>query len=383
MASFKAIIRGAYGEGNFGDDVLMVACHGLLRQVYAADEIAYVFTSDPPVAERRYVERLLPGINIIRFESQAAAELVVWGGGTQFYSFSQSQAVVPFYRKVLAGLLDPEKAYNYLVKKLFGGKFHRGQRFAALGIGVGPFVPDSPNEGYSRDLFAKMNFAAVRDDESMQLCKTWGVRNLTHRSDLCFLPEICWPDYLPVARVNGRGRRIGVIVRDWPHDTAGAAYEKPLINAAEMLRKAGYSVQYILFRANGDCGWARLLSQRGESPLAWNPEVQSITDFLHELDQFDCLLTARYHGALFGALIGRPVICIELEQKLRLVSELLKVGLWRQPFNESSCLELVEQVFAEYSKLERALADAVQQQRQLGQVMMSEFLAFANEPGRD
>ena len=100
MARFKALVRGAYGEGNFGDDVLMVACHGLLRRVYAASDIAFWF---PPGSELAYVKRLLPEINMIRSEDEAAAvDLVVWGGGTQFYAFSGN--VRPFYRKLLAAL---------------------------------------------------------------------------------------------------------------------------------------------------------------------------------------------------------------------------------------------------------------------------------------
>jgi polysaccharide pyruvyl transferase WcaK-like protein len=263
------------------------------------------------------------------------------------------------------------------VKKIFRGKFRQNQRFAAVGVGVGPFVPGSPNESYSRDLFATMDFAAVRDDESMRLCQAWNVHNPTLRTDLCFLPELCWPGYLPPAGSNGPGRRIGVIVRDWPHDAASAAFEQPLLGVTETLRKSGYTVRYIIFRANGDPGWAGLLSQKGESLLSWNPEVQTISDFLHELNQFDCLVTARYHGALFAALLGKPVICIELEQKLRMASELLEAGLWKQPFAESLCLELVERVFANYRQGEEALARVVREQRQLGQAMMNEFLEFA------
>jgi len=377
MARIKAIIRGAYGEGNFGDDVLMVACHGLLRRIYAADEIAFRFASQPSESERAYVERLLPGINIIRFEADASAELVVWGGGTQFYSFSGTRTVTPFYRKALAGLLDPKKAYNYLVRKTFNGKYNSRQRFAALGVGIGPFVSGSAEEGYTRDLFSCMDFVAVRDDDSMRLCQTWNVTKAALRSDLCFLPGVWWPEQIQAIGSSCQERQIGIIVRDWPHDAAGAAYDAPLLSAVGNLRKAGYAVSFIIFRADGDSGWVKTLNANGESFLSWKPASQSIADFLGMLNGFDCFLTARYHGALFGALLGKSVICIEVEPKLRLVSELLGCHLWKQPFEASNCIALIEETFQNYDDIQDRILEAVRGQRELAASMMQEFLAFA------
>jgi polysaccharide pyruvyl transferase WcaK-like protein len=377
MAKFKAIIRGAYGEGNFGDDVLMVVCHGLLRQIYQPDEIAFVFTSDPSESERRYAERLIPGINVIRFESEASAELVVWGGGTQFYSFPQSQTIPPLYQKVLTALGDPKKAMNFLRKKMFGGKFGRNQRFAALGVGIGPFVPGSPNETYSCSLFERMDFTAVRDPESLRLCGSWEVKSPKLRTDLCFLPEVCWSGSFPSIPPRERGRRIGLIVRDWPHDAEGAAYAKPLMDVAERLKGAGYEVRFVLFRAKGESDWAARLKVRDEAPLMWEPESQSIADFFRELARFDCFVSARYHGAIFAALLGKPMVCIEIEQKLRLVAELLQSRLWKQPFEDARCLELVDRIFNGDAGDAATLSRVVEDQQSLGQAMMTEFCAFA------
>jgi polysaccharide pyruvyl transferase WcaK-like protein len=354
----------------------MLACHSLLQRHYPANEIAFVFSSHPSEAERAYVRRLLPGINLIRFESEAGAEVVVWGGGTQFYSFPKTRTASPFYRKALAGLLDPAKTYNYFLKRAFGGKFNSRQRFAALGVGVGPFVPGSAEEGYTRNLFSKMDFASVRDDDSMSLCRAWEVSAARQHADLCFLPGAWWPSKPTPAAAPSTSRRVGIIVRDWPHDSAGGAYEQPLASVAESLRERGYTVTYILFRHGGDRGWRTSLEERGESILAWNPEQQTIAQFLAMLSQFDLLLTARYHGALFGALLGIPVVCVEIEPKLKLVSELLTVPLWARPFDADKCVTLIDQTFQEWPQVRTRMSRVVDAQRELASRMTTEFLEF-------
>lgn len=376
MGKYRALIRGAYGEGNFGDDLLMLASYWLLRQAYNADEIAFIFVSHPTAAERRYVRRLIPEINIIRYEAESAAELIVWGGGTQFYSFTDLQGSTPFYRKAIAGIANPRKSYNYFVRKFFGGKYNSNQRFAALGVGVGPFVSGSPNETYSRDLFARMDFIAVRDDLSMKLCSSWNVK-ATLRSDLCFLPGDWWPGESCKAPARPAGRSIGIIVRDWPQERPGAAYGPAILKVAECLRKQGFNVRFITFQPDGDLEWNRILRNRSESVVGWNPERQTITEFLSEVAEFDSLISARYHGAIFGAILGKPVICIDIEPKLRLVSEFLAGLLWPQPFDEEECLSLIRRVFGEYGNLRGATAEAVDHQRQLACTMVDEFLEFA------
>src|SRR5262249_13101907 len=114
-----------------------------------------------------------------------------------------------------------------------------------------------------------------------------------------------------------------------------------------------------------------------ESVTVWNPGSQTIADFLGILNGFDCLLTARFHGALFAALLGKPTVCIEIEPKLRLVSELLGCGLWRQPFQEAECLALLDTLFQNYDSQQATLAAAVTRQQQLGEQLMREFLDFA------
>src|SRR2546430_3129790 len=242
MVKVKAIIRGAYGEGNFGDDVLMIVCYRLLRRLYDEDQIAFLFGSHPATPERAYVHRLIPGIQIISLRSETRADLVVWGGGTQFFSFVQTQTsmnVTPLYEKVAKGLLDPKRAVKVLLQKVLRGKSHIGQRFAALAIGVGPFVQGSAEEICTRQLLARMDFVAVRDPQSLTLCRNWGVNHVTLHSDLCFLLDMWWPQGIPARTSRTSQRCVGVIVRDWPHDAEGFTYSQPLWNVVETLRGRG------------------------------------------------------------------------------------------------------------------------------------------------
>lgn len=45
------------------------------------------------------------------------------------------------------------------------------------------------------------------------------------------------------------------------------------------------------------------------------------------------MISARYHGAIIGALLGKRVICIEVENKLNLLSQQIPgISLWKKPF---------------------------------------------------
>ena len=129
-------------------------------------------------------------------------------------------------------------------------------------------------------------------------------------------------------RVNcntkGEIRKVVVIPRDWPHTTLGDSYTDSLFQVVRELRNAGKKVEFIFF-AN-DIEWTRRLKDKNERFIAWNPEKFTIFEFIKMLSDYDAFITARYHGAVFASILKKPVVCIEVEQKLRLVADLFDVG---------------------------------------------------------
>lgn len=71
MKRVKAYIRGAYGPGNLGDDVLMVATLGVIKSRFSSSEIA--IGVDHPIQASAFD----PEVQWLPLKSPFSAELVV------------------------------------------------------------------------------------------------------------------------------------------------------------------------------------------------------------------------------------------------------------------------------------------------------------------
>lgn len=367
----RVLVRGSYGVGNFGDDILMIATYRLLRECYPPEEIIFLSQAT------KYVQQIEPGIRTIDYRSKlSSVDLEVYGGGTQFYSFCHKESGRSFYQNIYKAIRCPRKAFYYMLDRYWRNRPKIGQR-VAIGIGVGPFVSNSEEETDVRRLFVNMDYISVRDDYSYKLLKIWGIPQVSYWTDLAFMERI-WPEvsHLDLSHTL-KPRKIAIIIRDWPHTIKGAAYQKPLKEVVQKLRNQGYHIVYILFKKN-DVQWIETLNDMREEYLLWNPQRHTVETFLSSLNEFDCFLTARYHGAVIGAILGKPVICIEVEQKLRLISEVLSEGrlLWKPPFTSKECIKLIEELTDNYQSVTQDITNARKREFARAKMMMEEFISF-------
>ncbi|MGE3803667.1 MAG: polysaccharide pyruvyl transferase family protein [Gemmataceae bacterium] len=370
-SDFVIAIKGYFGFSNFGDDAMMAVLGGLLRRV--APEARLVFVCE----ENSYVRRLVPNADIVQRsrEAEIAPDLLLYGGGTQFFSFplttsrGQSKAV-----RRLRLSLRPHLAVRAML-----GRYHRPKpHIAALGIGLGPFLGDPRERQATLDLFRRMEFVSVRDPDSLRLCQEWGVKSAYYHTDLCYLPG----SWEAARRVNrGTVSRIGVIVRDWPHTIEGDSHREPLLEAVGELRRLGKQVTFVLFTHGRDRVWSERLRERSEAVVEWQPERSSISAFVESLTQFDLLVTSRFHGAVFGSLIGIPVVCIGIEPKLEFASRLLGAGarLWQHPFPPRQCVAAVLDLESSYFVATEALITVVREQRACVDAEVRDFARYLSD----
>jgi len=370
--SFSVLVDGSYSCENLGDDALMVASFETLRKIFEPEEIGFICDEKP------YLYNLVPEIHIASPESDVHADFMVYGGGTQFYSFPLSRSRIRW-----RSACNPIKVSRHIKRKLFAQAEPQREQIrarAAIGIGLGPFVPRSKERTVTERLFQQMDYIAVRDRASLDTCRAWGLLHAVLRSDLCFVPNL-WGE-LPASKtlLNYNPLRIGIIVRDWPHSKEGAAYIPRLLEMVRKMRSNQFSFTFVSFCKPADPLWLRILEEQPEPRVIWDPERFTIVDFLRELAKFDCLLSARYHGVVFGALLEKPVISIEVEPKLRLVSELLfneNDYLWKRPFRVDECSRLIEGAYQKYTEETATLTKcAVREQGALAELMAKELIDF-------
>lgn len=372
--STTAHLQGAYGEKNFGDDALLAACAAILSQLESKHRISHRSHGS------EYCSNLIAARGLsITDHSPDECELLIYGGGTQFFSFRKPVATAAW---------DMSRA---IFRRLPWRRPHRSARLPAaaktiaLGIGLGPFQGAGFRERAVRDHLRRFDFVAVRDSESLQICQSWGVHHATLGADLAFLPGLgLWnTDRSPT--VARGGANVGIIVRDWHHTTAGRKCIRPIFQVAECLRKQGKRVQFVLFRpatgANAEAAWAKQLKRAGENVLCWQPTTMSIAEFLTQLKQFDCVITARYHGAVFASLLEIPSVLIEIEPKLTRLADMLSTGakLWPQPFNPVNCLTSVNELLDNLTAAKTALRYVVASQSLQATAMVDRLFAFLGE----
>jgi polysaccharide pyruvyl transferase WcaK-like protein len=118
-------------------------------------------------------------------------------------------------------------------------------------------------------------------------------------------------------------------LRDWPDKQ----YLNTFLSVANDLRNEGITVKFYSFDRAADKHLITLL-QNDDELHVWDP-AGSLTKYLQSLASNALVVTSRAHGAILSACLGVPGFCIEIEPKLRNVSQMLpeSYDLLRPPFN--------------------------------------------------
>lgn len=377
---YKIIIKGSFGEGNFGDDALMLVLSRIIGNICSEDNYAFICNADAG-----YINNIIPSVAIIRkgcIESYSS-NLLLYGGGTQFFSFNNGGKTIEDNINKILKLFNDGIIKNIALrirKKSCGREGIKYRYMASLGIGIGPFSEKKDAIRIAK-LFSLMSYVAVRDKNSYEFCQSHEISKAGLYSDLCFLPNIfddsLRSDFTELQKVK---KRIGVIVRDWSHDDKGIAYSESIKNVINTLRDFECEVTYILFAGKNDVQWLKDIVRNNETYILWDPNTDTVEGFIKKLSIFDLFITARYHGAVFGALLGKPSVCIGIEPKLIQISEIMGDGgrLWNYPFIEEECVSAVMSVIKEYKKAISAISEFVKMQGDLADDMIKSFVDFAD-----
>jgi polysaccharide pyruvyl transferase WcaK-like protein len=321
MKKSKIGIRGAYGERNFGDDALQ---YFLIKWVKKNDiKSTFIGTS------KDYINKLFPSISYINKELiyKKHFKKIILGGGTQFFSFKRiKKSKYPISIIFHNPILFLKKTKRFIEKKYFY-KANNFNELYAVGIGFGPFIENSEIHKEAIRNISLMKSVFPRDNYSYEFAKR-NNKNTFKGTDICFLPNII--DYSKLIKNRFEVKKIGIIVRDWNYKSGGENYLSSVLNQYNEL--SNYEVDFIFFKDEPDCE----LLLKDKNIVKWNPETQSIYNFLEVLSNYDLFISARFHGVIFGGLLNIPSIAIEIEPKLRLTKEFLGEGvvLWKQPFEE-------------------------------------------------
>lgn len=306
----KVIVKGAYGTKNFGDDLLMLTMFNLLSQVKC--------DVDFQCPEHSYISKLNPDINLNSNNSNKNYDICVYGGGTQFYHFNTKKVMkLNVINKLFGNLINPRRMLNTIARNLNKGISSKCNSY--IGIGLGPFEDDRVKDEVLKNM-SDAEFISLRDEKSISYMKNHATE-VNYGADLCFSPH--FDSYLEGVKRNTVEERskIGIILRDWDNTENGKVPEGVIRSVLEKLVEQDKEYVFIFFSAVHDKGWIQFCDKHHLEYIVWDPDQQTVLEFLNKLSSCDVIVSSRFHGLVVSSLLSIPFVSIAIEPKLSLFSK--------------------------------------------------------------
>lgn len=348
----KILIKGFYGFGNFGDDILMITAHKIIREIFPHAKIFIGSESKEP----NYIFKFLRHVEIVNSSENLEVDWTIHGGGGVFFDFTKHSAKYFLINRIIKIIgYDTYKKLFWAYQTLKGHGFLKQRARAGLGVGVGTYTLSSNR--FLSDILALSTFdiLLVRDDDSVINAKQYNrSQSIYKSSDLAFLFTYWMPTHL---KRPDRRDSIGFILRDWIFDDSVAA----LLMVAKELRFTGHDIKFFALDERADTNFVQEAAKI--APVhCWKPDEMTIEDYLSELVKCKLVISSRAHGAIVSACLGIPVCCILIEPKLRQVAQMLKNSAQtvEAPFNKEEVLKVVKNALQVLPSLREATSQDVE-----------------------
>ncbi|MEO8568566.1 MAG: polysaccharide pyruvyl transferase family protein [Ginsengibacter sp.] len=307
----KLLLIGYSGKRNFGDDLL-------LKQAYIAfHEITEIHIHTSTLDQNSdYLYSWFPEATIFKSGRlgykylKNFTHILQFGGGV-FFNYNKID-FKNYWRK-RASIIK-----NYSLVKLSGA------HFAGIGIGLGPFADRKTEDLCFREL-KNFDFLNVRDQISLELCKTHKYNKVTISEDLSLANYKSFHSF-KIPDLN-RKERIIICPRKYPHGKNKNQYLKNLFLVCEEFKYKGKEVIVYGLQSCHDEEVVESFSKKGYQTVIWNPVIMNIEDILREFANCQLIITARMHGLYISGIVDVPVIGIGVHPKLKLASQLFSKSL--------------------------------------------------------
>jgi polysaccharide pyruvyl transferase WcaK-like protein len=325
----RVLLKGYYGFGNLGDDILLKTTWGIVKDRYKTATIS-VYSNfnenlngfDRQNSYNEYIFKIIGDTpELIDWTIAGSFDLLVDGGGGVYFDYQNGSFFYWLLNKICRFFGASRLHYlNIFLRKCLGKKEKKQfKRRIALGLGIGPYSSRSPLLFRHLADIGSTNEMFVRDETSMQWLQLLNYRGKKHLyTDIAFLDTYWLPEgiYNISKQFNGN---LGIILLDWHEGNADRFNEfKEFANWA---KKSGHSVTFFSFDENNDKEYINEFRSLYNT-VVWNPHTSSLTDFLALLADQGIVLSARAHGIIISSILGVPTLSIGTSKKLIEVSKM-------------------------------------------------------------
>jgi polysaccharide pyruvyl transferase WcaK-like protein len=289
-----AVLAGAFGQRNPGDDALLAA----FARSLADWELIATASPDAPERSLAGCEPVSADDVVAVGRAVARADAVVFAGGTVFKTLGPGlgRAPLSLLRRALA---------------MAAGANALGRPLAMVGMGAGA-LPTQTARSLARRLVRRANLLVLRDDESAEVLSRAGAR-----SPFRIGADAAWTLFgdAPAPRSHGDG-----VLAVLSHHAGGPRLAARLANALAPVSVAGLPLVLQPFqvgsRGRDDLELARAVRER----LGGGPDlILPPADLFEARDvarEFGVVVALRFHAAMAAAAAGTPFVAYAHEPKL-------------------------------------------------------------------
>ena len=294
------VISGYYGFGNAGDEAMLTAMVGALRQADPSVRIT-VLSGNPADTRRRHGVEALHRLNLWRIGwTLLHADLLISGGGSLLQDVTSGRSIF-YYLGVMqlaCWLGCPVMLYAQ---------------------GIGP-IRSRLARAFMRHVGNRLAGATVRDEGSKRELAGLGVVRppviVTADPVLALSPadrEI-GRSVVNRAALSGSGPLIGFSVREW----RGQAHFKEVFAAAadRLAAETGARIVFLPMQWPDDLRAAQAVAERMAQPHALLAGGYDTTGLLSIVGNLDLLVGVRLHALIFAAVMEIPFVGVSYDPKI-------------------------------------------------------------------
>ena len=296
-----ALVCGAYGRGNAGDDAILEAIVTELRQI-DPDLPIWVLSRNPDATRLTYRVNSIYTFAFPRFlRRMGKTRLYINGGGSLMQDVTSHRSLW-FYLFTISA-----------AKRL-------GCQVMMYGCGIGPIHSPANRRRAAKVLQKSVDAITLRDTHSREELEDMGVTNpeIILSADptviLPAAPEQVVDGILESQGIDPRGRYIGFALRPWP----GFEEKAALFGAAAdyAYEKYGLTPVFLPIERRLDVGAARLAAQHMKAPHYILPETGSSDHTIGLFARMQVVVSMRLHALVFAAGQGVPLVGVVYDQKI-------------------------------------------------------------------